>query len=178
MAITKNVVAGFALGPSKAFEKFLEPSVAPRELYKFAPGQALFPESAGYVISAIVAIVGLALAHSLYSSRRKTGELQPEAVKTRNPVYNFLYNKWYWDALYNRIFIGIGGWFSDRILWRTIDAGLIDGMVNAAAYFVGGLSQAGRRLQTGYVRNYALGMLFGVVVLVVGLIYTYSRLTP
>src|SRR5262249_1795531 len=153
------------------------PSVAPLSLGPLKEGEPLFPVGAGYVISAIVAVAGLGIARALYSQHLKTGELMSEAAKARNPLYNLFANKWYFDPVYEFIFIKIGGWFADRILWRTIDVGLIDGIVNGAAGLVGGVSKVGRRLQTGYVRNYALGMLLGVVLLVAGLVYTYNTLT-
>jgi NADH-quinone oxidoreductase subunit L len=173
-----SVVAGLALGPTThLFERFLEPSVAPLSVGPLTTGEEVFHNPyLGYVISSVVAIAGLLLARALYQQHMKTGELLTEEQKARNPLYQFLLNKWYWDDLYNAIFIKWGGWFADRILWRTIDAGLIDGTINGLAGLVGLVSAAGRRLQTGYVRNYALGMLLGVVVLVIGLLMTWSKL--
>ena len=164
-----------------SFEHFLEPSIAPAALYALKPGEEMFPEWMGFVISTIVAVIGVGLAYSLYRTHQRTGDLIPAERKVayeRNPAnpYTFLLNKWWWDALYNAIFINLGGKFADRILWRTVDAGLIDGTVKGAAGLVGLLSNGFRRLQTGYVRNYALGMLFGVVLLVAGLLYSWNHL--
>ena len=50
---------------------------------------------------------------------------------------------------------------------------LIDGTVNGLAETVEWTSGLVRRVQTGYVRNYALGMLFGVVALVAGVFYVW-----
>jgi NADH-quinone oxidoreductase subunit L len=58
-----------------------------------------------------------------------------------------------------------------------VDAGIIDGtIVKGLGGGVGRLSALIRRLQTGYVRNYALGMLIGVVVLVISIIATWQKL--
>ncbi len=52
---------------------------------------------------------------------------------------------------------------SERGLWKVMDAGAIDGLVNGTAEAVGGLSELLRRLQTGSVRAYAASLLFGAV---------------
>jgi NADH-quinone oxidoreductase subunit L len=55
---------------------------------------------------------------------------------------------------------------SERVLWRQVDAGVIDGAVNGAGSFVSGSSAVLRRLQTGSVEAYAVSVLLGVVVIV------------
>jgi NADH-quinone oxidoreductase subunit L len=84
-------------------------------------------------------------------------------------------NKWGFDAFYNRLFIQFGGEVAEKVLWKGIDRTVIDGTVNALAGGVGLLSRAGRRLQTGFVRNYALAMLIGVVILITGMFVTYQK---
>ena len=77
-------------------------------------------------------------------------------------LYAFLLNKWYFDELYNLIFVrpalAIG-----RFFWKKGDVGMIDrfGPDGMAAVVAGG-SVAARRLQTGYVYTYALVMLLGI----------------
>jgi NADH-quinone oxidoreductase subunit L len=51
-------------------------------------------------------------------------------------------------------------------LWKWIDAGFIDGIVNGLAFVTGGVSQRLRRVQTGIVSNYALAIALGTVVIV------------
>ena len=55
---------------------------------------------------------------------------------------------------------------STGVLWRGVDAGLIDGTVNAVGLVVRGWSAVLRRLQTGSVRAYAMSLFVGVVVIV------------
>ena len=178
-----SVIGGLALGePTKIFEHFLEPSVAPLSLGGLHRAEEVLPAVggqpiAGYIISAIVAIVGLALAAFLYGKHKATGALMPDESKQRNPLYRFLFEGWWFDLLYNGIFIGFGGWFADKVLWRTVDTGLIDGFVNGVARVVDVASGTVRRVQTGYVRNYALAMLFGVVAIVAGVFFTWLKLT-
>ncbi len=82
------------------------------------------------------------------------------------PVYLFLLNKWYFDELYDAIFVrpamalGFG-------LWKKGDGALIDGLgPDGVAETTRGLSVLASRLQTGYLYHYAFAMLIGVVALV------------
>lgn len=181
-----SVAAGIALGPTKVFEKFLHPSVAAVATHGSTDEQhheqtgaehGLVSVEVGYVISAIVAVAFVGLAWWLYTKNSKTGELMPEEKKAKNPIYQFLQNKWCFDWLYELIFIKIGGKFADLFLWKLVDVRLIDGSLNALAGLVGGLSKLTRRVQTGFVRTYALAMLLGVVVLVVGMYLTWTNLS-
>jgi NADH-quinone oxidoreductase subunit L len=49
------------------------------------------------------------------------------------------------------------------VLWKGIDAGLIDGAVNGVGAMVSGMSRALRRLQTGSIRTYSASLFFGAV---------------
>jgi NADH-quinone oxidoreductase subunit L len=176
-----SVIGGLALGePTHIFEKFLEPSVAPLSLGGHERAAEVLPliagqPIAGYIISALIAIAGLGLAAVLYGKHRATGALLPEETK-QNTLYQVVYGGWGFDWVYNAVFISFGGWFADHILWRLVDSTMIDGFVNGLARVVGIASGTVRRVQTGYVRNYALAMLVGVVALVVGVFFTWFRL--
>ena len=159
-----SLFLGLFYSPSK-FEAFLEPSVASPEKFGIAEHGHLITAGAGYVISSVIAFAGIAWAFVLYNKNRKTGEVSTAEQKAKNPVWRFLDAKWYWDSFYNWLFIKQGGIFAERILWKTVDAGLIDGTVNGLAGGVAMLSKATRRLQTGFVRNYALAMFVGAVIL-------------
>jgi NADH-quinone oxidoreductase subunit L len=90
--------------------------------------------------------------------------LPAATARTFRPVYLFLLNKWYFDELYDRIFVrpafAIG-----RLLWKGVDGAVIDGTIDGTAKGV--LWGTGRivRLQTGYVYHYAFAMLIGVAAL-------------
>ena len=80
-------------------------------------------------------------------------------------LYQFLFNKWYFDELYDRIFVKPAVRFG-QLLWTRGDKGVIDhygpdGLSAAVARLSGRLVQ----LQTGYVYHYAFAMMIGVVVL-------------
>jgi NADH-quinone oxidoreductase subunit L len=77
-------------------------------------------------------------------------------------LYRFLYNKWYFDELYDLLFVRPALWVG-RILWKKGDEGMIDrfGPDGAAALIVNGTSLTAR-LQSGYLYTYALVMLLGL----------------
>jgi NADH-quinone oxidoreductase subunit L len=82
------------------------------------------------------------------------------------PVYKFLLNKWYFDELYDFLFVRPAFWLG-RLLWKGGDEAIIDGLGadNVAARV---LWTTGRvvKLQTGYVYHYAFAMLIGVALIV------------
>ncbi len=172
-----SVVTGIVLGPTHIFEKFLEPSVAKMSLGPLSAGTPMFPETIGWIISAVVAIAGLAFASVIYTKVRVTGEALSENYKTKNAIFRFLMEKWYFDKVYNYVFITLGGKFADKVLWRYVDVKLVDGTFNSLAELVGSVSNSLRKLQTGYVRNYALAIMFGVVALLVGLLAQWNVLS-
>ena len=77
-----------------------------------------------------------------------------------------LENLWGFDIAFNWFArrLVVGG--SRAVLWRGVDAALIDGAVNGAGTLTSRLSLASRTMQTGLVRGYALVILGGAVVLI------------
>jgi NADH-quinone oxidoreductase subunit L len=78
------------------------------------------------------------------------------------PLYRFLYNKWYFDELYQATFVAGAKALGD-VFWKVGDQKLIDGLgPNGVAWLA---ARTGKRLgkaQTGYVYHYAFVMLLGV----------------
>jgi len=72
--------------------------------------------------------------------------------------------KLYFDTVYESVLMRPGQWLARALVY--FDGRGVDGAVNGAAAFIGGLSGRVRRVQTGFVRSYALGMLGGAVILV------------
>ncbi|MCP3969657.1 MAG: NADH-quinone oxidoreductase subunit L [Rhodobacteraceae bacterium] len=82
------------------------------------------------------------------------------------PLYLFLLNKWYFDELYDAIFVRPAKWLG-RFLWKRGDGNIIDGFLNGVALgVVPFFTRAAGRLQSGYIFTYALAMVVGVVILV------------
>jgi NADH-quinone oxidoreductase subunit L len=87
-------------------------------------------------------------------------------VRNFKPIHAFLYNKWYFDELYDLIFVRPARWIA-RVLWVYGDGAIIDGIgpdgVSARAVDI---AKRAVKFQTGYVYQYAFVMLIGVVALV------------
>ncbi|MEQ8825624.1 MAG: NADH-quinone oxidoreductase subunit L [Filomicrobium sp.] len=89
----------------------------------------------------------------------------PEATaRAFRPVYLFLLNKWYFDELYDWLFVkpsmALG-----RFLWKGGDGAVIDGAIDGTASSVKWTTGRAVKLQTGYVYHYAFAMLIGVAAL-------------
>jgi NADH-quinone oxidoreductase subunit L len=80
------------------------------------------------------------------------------------PVYRFLLNKWYFDELYDFLFVR-PAIFLSRELWKVGDAQIIDGVPNGLASLAEGGSVQAVRIQTGSIAVYAFTMLIGLVVM-------------
>ncbi len=78
-------------------------------------------------------------------------------------LYRFLLNKWYFDELYNKLFVRPAFALGNK-LWQFWDTRIIDGLgPNGAALLSYVIAQRISRLQTGYVYHYAFAMLIGVL---------------
>ena len=107
----------------------------------------------------VVAFSGIALAILLYGFMPTV----PGRIAAAVPgLYRFLLNKWYFDELYDRIFVQPIR-RAARFLWQTGDTKYIDGLPNGAASLVAGASRGVVRIQTGRVANYAFAMIIGLV---------------
>jgi NADH-quinone oxidoreductase subunit L len=111
----------------------------------------------------IMAALGIGGAYLLYMARP---DLPPRLAAALRPLYLLSFNKWYFDELYDLVFvrpakqIGYG-------LWKRGDGGLIDGLgPDGLASAARALAQRAVRLQTGYVYHYAFAMLIGVAAIV------------
>jgi NADH-quinone oxidoreductase subunit L len=110
----------------------------------------------------VMGLAGIALAYVMYIA----SPLLPRRLAGAFPgVYQFLLNKWYFDELYDRIFVQPMFRLSD-MLWKVGDATLIDGVPNGLAELATDGSRQAVKLQTGNVAAYAFSMLIGVVALI------------
>ena len=107
----------------------------------------------------VVMLLGLFMAWLAYI---KDTTIPARFTATFRGLYLFLLNKWYWDELYDMLFVKPSLWLG-RILWKGGDLGTIDrfGPNGAAAVAQLG-SRMAARLQTGYLYSYALVMLLGL----------------
>ncbi len=86
-------------------------------------------------------------------------------------LHKFVFNKWYFDELYDRIFVKPAFWFG-RQFWKLGDIGTIDRFgPNGIAAVVERSSVAAKSIQSGYLYSYALIMLLGLVALVTWVLF-------
>ena len=156
-----TAVAGLAVGiPSShgtAFSRFLSP-VLPLDEAEHSAGVAF----SLLVLSAVVAIAGMALAWLVYG--RSPARAASIGV-ARNPVHRLILNGYYVDQIYDAAVVKpiyrLSLWLA-----RIFDPGVIDGLVNGIASAMAGWARGMRRVQTGFVMNYAFGILLGAVAVV------------
>jgi NADH-quinone oxidoreductase subunit L len=110
----------------------------------------------------VLTILGFAVAYYYYVLNP---ELPAKMAARRGMLYVFLYRKWYFDELYDFLFVKPAMRLG-RILWKWGDVKIIDGIgPDGVAARVLDVTRGAVRLQTGYVYHYAFAMLIGVVVL-------------
>jgi NADH-quinone oxidoreductase subunit L len=115
-------------------------------------------------VSPFVAMVlGFLLAFQFYIRKPHLPAL---LATQQRPLYNFLLNKWYFDELYDWVFIrpakAIG-----RFLWLKGDGTVIDGTINGIAMgIIPFITRLAGRAQSGYVFTYAFAMVLGIAVLI------------
>jgi NADH-quinone oxidoreductase subunit L len=114
------------------------------------------------LLPSIVGLAGIALAYLLYMAMPT---VPAQLANSFAPLYRFLLNKWYFDELYDRIFVK-PTFALARGFWQVGDATIIDGIPNGMASLTGRGSARIVRIQTGSIAHYAFAMLIGVVLLV------------
>jgi NADH-quinone oxidoreductase subunit L len=111
-------------------------------------------------VSIVIALTGIGLAYFFFIRKPSAADA---VASSAAPVHRLLLNKYYVDELYDAAVVQPIKRVSERVLWKVVDAGVIDGAVNGAGTFVSGASSVLRRLQTGSVRAYAVSLVLGVV---------------
>ncbi|MBM3521151.1 MAG: NADH-quinone oxidoreductase subunit L, partial [Alphaproteobacteria bacterium] len=111
----------------------------------------------------VVMVAGFALAFLFYI--RNTA-LPARLAAQHEPVYKFLLNKWYFDELYDYLFVRPAMWLG-RFLWKKGDGFMIDGLgPDGVSARVLDVTRGVVRLQTGYLYHYAFAMMVGVAALI------------
>ena len=113
------------------------------------------------LLPTIVGVLGIALAYVMYML---VPALPAQLAAALPAVYRFVLNKWYFDELYDRVFVRPAQVLA-RALWSN-DAKVIDGVPNGLAALTEDGSAAVVRIQTGSIAVYAFTMLIGLVVLI------------
>ncbi|MDZ7623918.1 MAG: NADH-quinone oxidoreductase subunit L [Ignavibacteriaceae bacterium] len=158
-------------------------SVMYSETYTEALHHAHWP---AVILSELVAICGILLAFTMYQWKKISADKIAERFK---PLYNFSYNKWYFDELYHKTFVAgtlgfswLVAWFDRVIIDGIVDGSatvtkavsaftgkfdnvVVDGLVNFMAYLSAFIGLIFRRFQTGKVQTYIIMGIFSIVIL-------------
>jgi NADH-quinone oxidoreductase subunit L len=125
------------------------------------------PESVAFLPTVMMAL-GFVVAWLFYIRRPY---LPVELAKEQPLLYQFLLNKWYFDELYDLIFVRPTKWLG-RFLWKVGDGYIIDGFgPDGVSAWVLDVTRNVVRLQTGYLYHYAFAMLIGVAGLITWFIF-------
>jgi len=134
-------------------EKWLEPSFGEALHAHDASGSLKFGLAA---VALAAAVAGIAVAYARWYKQRPDANAAFEPVPLRRALYL--------DTAYAAFFGGPGRWLAGKTAY-VVDAKVVDGAVNGVAAIVRSSGTQLRKLQTGYVRNYALGITAGIVLL-------------
>ncbi|MCT2577337.1 MAG: NADH-quinone oxidoreductase subunit L [Mesorhizobium sp.] len=111
----------------------------------------------------IAMVIGFAVAWKFYI---RSPELPRSVAANHRLLYGFLLNKWYFDELYDFLFVRPAKRLG-RFLWKTGDGAIIDGLgPDGISARVVDVTNRVVKLQTGYLYHYAFAMLIGVAALV------------
>jgi NADH-quinone oxidoreductase subunit L len=120
------------------------------------------PHLLGY-LPTLMMLLGFAISYLFYIRRP---DLPEELANSQPMLYQFLLNKWYFDELYDLIFVRPAKWIG-RFLWKFGDGYIIDGFgPDGVSAWVLDVTRNVVRLQTGYLYHYAFAMLIGVAGLI------------
>ena len=111
----------------------------------------------------VAMVVGFVVAWIFYI---RDTSIPKRLAAQHEPLYRFLLNKWYFDEIYNAIFVRPTMWLG-RFLWKKGDGFLIDGFgPDGVSHVVTDVTRGVVRLQTGYLYHYAFAMMIGVAALI------------
>ncbi len=157
-------VGAFGLGlfvqrsPEGVFSRWVEPllGVVPS-------GAAGLSTPVLSVIATVIAAGTLVATWAIYAS----GRVDWMGLRVRlAPIQRLLAHGWYVDDYYSTVLVAPGKAASAILAYR-VDAGVIDGVVNGIGGATRRLASAGRKIQTGFVRTYALALFAGAVSILV-----------
>jgi NADH-quinone oxidoreductase subunit L len=154
-----SIIGGYLAVPglTDVIETFLEPTFEDSRFHDTAPTDGA--EVLGLVAGGVIAVLGVGLAWGVYVRKPGTATRLRERFAW---LHGFLVNKWYFDELYEAIFVrpvATFGGFGRRVIETDFVQGTI---VGGATGIVRVGTSFARAIQTGYLRAYALLLLLGV----------------
>jgi NADH-quinone oxidoreductase subunit L len=155
-------------GVDSMVTNFLEPVFTDSPLAAIEP--SVGAAWAGLAIGAVISLAGIGIAYWAYIARPET---PPALIRRFAPVHTFLVNKWYFDeaidVLVVRPALAIGRFAND-----TFERFVVGGVVNGTRGLVGDAGGFVRAVQNGFVRSYALLLIFGFAGLALYFLITSS----
>ena len=152
------VVSGLAGTPlADYFAEIVSPSEFAVERLALEPHEFNLPLAA---LSVLVAVGGIALAYALYVPKP---ERAAALARRFSGLYTFLDKGWYFDALYDRVFVRPAMALGRAT--REFDRRALGGLVTGVGRGTGGLGEKLRPLQSGGAQNYALFILVSILIL-------------
>ena len=121
----------------------------------------------------VMMALGWGIAAYFYLSRRHLRSISPASTA----LYHFLLNKWYFDEIYDFIFVRPALWLG-RVFWKGGDGYVIDGFgPDGVSARVLDVTRNVVRLQTGYLYHYAFAMLIGAAALITWFMFSAAERT-
>jgi NADH-quinone oxidoreductase subunit L len=123
------------------------------------------------IVGAAAGALGVALGiwlFGIFRGREKRDRVERVTDRLR-PLYRASYAKWWFDDLNDLIFVRFGGWVARALWW--FDVRVVDGTVNGIGSLTQDTGRGIRRVQTGRVQNYALGIATGMLLIAVTYIF-------
>jgi NADH-quinone oxidoreductase subunit L len=137
----------------------------------FAPGVTVAAAEGGshalewllMALSVAMGLAGILAASVLYL--KKPG--LPALVTAKlGGFYRLVYNKYFVDELYERLFVRPGYWISEKLFFKFVDMGIIEGIVNGLGITARLVGASVRLAQSGVVRTYALFFVIGFLYII------------
>ncbi|MDU8910565.1 NADH-quinone oxidoreductase subunit L [Aestuariicoccus sp. MJ-SS9] len=111
----------------------------------------------------VAMLIGLGVAYLFYIVNPA---LPKRLAEAQRPLYLFLLNKWYFDEIYDFVFVKPARALG-RLLWKRGDGAVIDGSINGVAMgIIPFFTRLAGRAQSGYIFTYAFAMVIGIAVLI------------
>ncbi len=144
-------------------ERWLEPVTTLGSLY--LPGGQL-PQGIEWTLLVLATGIAAAGIIGAWQLLKPSTLKRPSEAPAETGFQRLLVHKYYVDELYDAVIVQPLMWLSDQVLWKTVDAFIIDGIaVNGAARVTRFLGWIGSQLQTGQVGTYVVLFVLGTLVL-------------
>ncbi|MHB1459882.1 MAG: NADH-quinone oxidoreductase subunit L [Armatimonadota bacterium] len=170
LSVVGGFMGGFALFKiPNLFESFLEPSAATPELMEGLAAHLSHNVELALVMASIIgAVLGLVIGLARYKG-------VPTSERETKGIRGWVARQYGYDNLItNTIGCKLGNGIG-HIMWQWVDVTIIDGAVNGIGLVTSWVGEQVRKLQNGRIRDYAMAMMIGAVVLLLWILISGSR---